>query len=180
MLTIEIPQGEEAYDEASQKFFYPHTVKINMEHSLVSLSKWESRFEKSFLNTSEKTIEEVVYYMECMLVGDTPKSVLQALTEDNLKSINNYIEAAMTGTKFFGKEPPEARPQTVTAELIYYWMITYNIPVEFQHWHLNRLMTLIKVCVQKNAPAKKMSPAEQAAEQRELNRRRKEQYGIQG
>lgn len=181
MLTIEIPLGKEAFDEEAQRFFYPNTIKIDLEHSLVSLSKWESFFEKSFLSTEDKTAEETLYYVESMiLTPDFDSEILKLLTEENIRQINEYVEAKMTGTVFYDLKPDRGRPQIITAEIVYHWMINYGIPFECQHWHFNRLLTLIKVCIQKNSPPKKMSPQELAAHNRELNRKRKQEYGISG
>lgn len=181
MLSIEIPMGEEAYNEQTREFFYPETFKLDLEHSLASLSKWESQHEKSFLNTESKTQDEALHYVECMvLTPDIPDGILNRLNERNVTEINEYIDAKMTATVFYDQKPQSPRPQTITAEILYHWMIQYNIPFECQHWHLNRLITLIQVCVRKNAPDKKMSQTEIAQHNRELNRKRKEEWGISG
>ena len=179
MLKI-IVGGTEMFDDDSQTFIKQGGTTLELEHSLVSLSKWESEFEKPFLGKAEKTSEEVLAYIKAMILHDVPEKIFSELSEDNLSEINDYIEAKMTATWFH--DPPGA-PQSrdvITAELIYYWMITFQIPWECERWHLNRLFTLIRVCNIKQAKPKKMSRSEIAARNRELNARRREQLGTRG
>lgn len=178
MLKITIPLSE-SYNEESNEFVVDG-VNIELEHSLVSLSKWESFFEKSFLATKDKTTEEVLWYIKAMVTTpEVPEAILSRLSEKNIEEINNYINAKMTAT-WFSDSGKTASREIITAEIIYYWMISLNIPFECQHWHLNRLITLIQVCNRKNAPAKKMSRSEIAKKQRELNAQRKAELGTSG
>lgn len=180
MLRIVVP-GVEMFDENSQEFMTEGDTTLDLEHSLVSLSKWEQIYEKPFLGREEKTTEEVLVYVKCMvLTPEVPEETFSRLSEGNLKEINAHIDAKMTATWF--NEPPGApgSRDVITSELIYYWMITFQIPFECETWHLNRLFTLIRVCNLKQSKPKKMSRAELTARNRELNAQRKAQLGTRG
>lgn len=179
MLRI-IVSGIEAFDNKTQEFTTQGDVVLELEHSLVSLSKWESKFEKPFLGKAEKTTDEVLAYIEMMILNKIPEGILSKLSEDNFKAINTYIEAKMTATWFSESSGAPPSRGVITAELIYYWMITFQIPWECEKWHLNRLFTLIRVCNIKQAKPKKMSRSEIAARNRELNVQRRAQLGTKG
>lgn len=159
MLTLTIlPQ--EYWDEEKEEFIYPEGKTIQLEHSLVSLSKWEAKWHKPFLSKVPKSNEEIKDYIRFMTITQNVKpEVYDHLSAEHYQKINDYIENPMTAT-WFGKERKRSNGRQVTAELIYYWMIAYNIPVEFQKWHLNRLLTLIKVCNLEQQPGNKMSQKE--------------------
>lgn len=181
MLTITVP-GVESFDDAKQEFVTTEETTLDLEHSLVSLSKWEQLFRKPFLGNDKKTNDEVIGYIKCMtLTPDVPSEVFTRLSDDNLKAINAYIDEAMTAT-WFSPEPnkPGGSRESITNELIYYWMSALNIDLEWENRHLNRLFTFIRVVNSKNAPAKKMSRRDIVAQQRELNERRKAQMKTSG
>ena len=180
MLQITIP-ATELFDEVTQEFITTEEQTLQLEHSLTSLSKWESKWCKPFLSTVEKTYEETLDYIRCMtLTPDVDPRTYIFLTRENIEQINQYIAAPMTATTF--AKDPQARGsrEIVTAELIYYWMITLNIPLECQDWHLNRLITQIRVCSIKTQPAKKMGRKEAASQQAALNAARKQKLGTRG
>lgn len=171
---LRITVSTELYDEKTRRFGSEEFYTLELEHSLASLSKWESKFEKPFLSDKDKTREEILWYIGVMIQDPNfPPEVFTKLSQDNLDEINNYISAKMTATWI--KEDPlkKNNKAVITAEIIYYWMISLNIPFECQHWHLNRLLTLIRVCNEKNAPPKKMNPALRAQQQRQLNEERR-------
>jgi hypothetical protein len=180
MLTIVVP-GVEMFSNTAQEFSTQGDVVLELEHSLVSLSKWESKHEKPFLGKEDKSSEEVLDYIKAMtLTPEVPEDVWQKLNEDNITAINNYIDAKMSATWFSDIQPRAANREMITAELIYYWMIAYQIPFECETWHLNRLFTLIRVCSIKQAKPKKMSRTEMAARNRELNAQRRASLNTRG
>lgn len=181
MLSITIP-AKEIYDESENKFVVVRKEQtLVLEHSLLSLSRWESKWCKAFLGKQEKTDEEILDYIRCMTV--TPNvnpEVYYRLTKENVDEINKYINAPMTATTFYNDGGGPINRDTITSELIYYWMIALNIPVDFQKWHLNRLITLIRVCSIKNSPPKKMSQSEIMRRNKALNEARKAQLNTRG
>lgn len=180
MLRLSIILTEE-FNEISSEFVDATTAEIELEHSLVSLSKWECKYEKPFLADETKAEEELLDYIRMMVIGPVPPDdVLSKLSQGNIKEIELYINAKMTATWFSNDQSPSINREIVTAEIIYYWMISLGVPFECQHWHLNRLLTLIKVCNLKNQPKKNMTRAEAAAVQSDLNQQRRAAMGSTG
>ena len=179
MLRITIP-AQEFFKEETFEFLKYEEVTLELEHSLVSISKWESKWNKAFLSKREKNYEETMDYIKCMtLTPNVDDEVYSRLTRANIDAINKYIEAPMTASHMT-EEQNSSGNETVTSELIYYWMISLNIPVEFQEWHLNRLLTLIKVCNRKNSPPKKMDQQALMNRNRSLNAARRQQFNTHG
>lgn len=179
MLEITIP-GSELFDEETMTFAQTKSVTVLLEHSLLSISKWESKWKKPFLSKDQKSKEETVDYVRCMTVTkNVPPEVYLGLTNENLESVSDYINDPMTAT-WFREERSRPSREVVTSELIYYWMIASDIPMECQKWHLNRLLTLIRVCQIKNQPTKKMSKGELARRNSELNEARRKKYNTTG
>jgi hypothetical protein len=177
-LNIVITEG---FDDINSQFVDGMTVTVELEHSLVSLSKWESKYEKPFLGEETHSTEQTLDYIEMMILGEIPEeNALSHLSAANIKEIQAYIDAKMTATWFNEQNIPKGSREIVTAEIIYYWMITLGIPFECQNWHLNRLLTLVKVCNIKNQPKKNMNKAQSAQMQTELNRQRREATGSSG
>ncbi len=180
MLQITIPAVEQ-WDERKQEFVTTKEQTLQLEHSLVSLSKWESKWCKVFLTKQEKTFEETLDYIKCMTITqNVDPEVYNYLTNKNIEEINNYIDAPMTATYFSDDKTVKSSREQITAELIYYWMIALNIPFECQKWHLNRLLTLIKVCNIKNQPPKKRSKKEIMSRNAALNAARRKQLNTKG
>lgn len=176
MLELDVVM-EEFFDETTSKFVTTDSIKVRLEHSLFSMSKWESFWEEAFLGKKDKTHEQTISYVRFMIIdNDLPSEVFEKLIESHLPTVNNYITAAMTATKLYNNPNTPQSREIVTSELIYYWMISLNVPVEFEHWHLNRLITLIRVINLKNSPKKKMSNAER----RNLNRQRLSSHNTRG
>ena len=183
MLQIMIPAVEQ-WDEVNQEFVVTKEQTLHLEHSLVSLSKWESKWCKPFLSKEIKTFEETADYVRCMTITqNVDPNVYRYLTNENIKEVNQYIDAPMTATWFSKREARRAgggSGEQTTSELIYYWMISLNIPFECQKWHLNRLLTLIRVCNVKSQPNKKMSRREIMSRNAALNAARRKQLGTKG
>lgn len=180
MLQITIP-AVELWDEQKQEFVYTKEQTLALEHSLVSLSKWESKWHKPFLSKTEKTVEETIDYIRCMTLTQNVKpEVYLGLTAENITQVNKYIEDPMTATFFSEDNVGKNSREIVTNELIYYWMTALNIPVKFEKWHLNRLLTLIRVCNIKNSPPKKYSKGEIMKRNAALNAARRKQLGTKG
>lgn len=181
MLLITIPE-EESWDDEKEEFVITRkAISLQLEHSLVSLSKWESKWCKAFLSKNAKTEEEILDYIKCMTITqNVAPETYNYLTRDNVKDIQDYIDAPMTATSFSEDKNSSRSRETVTAELIYYWMIALNIPFECQKWHLNRLLTLIKVCNIKNAPPKKRSKRDLMRRNASLNAARRQQMNSKG
>lgn len=180
MLRIVIPE-QELWDEEKQEFISRPERVLELEHSLDSLSKWESKWCKPFLSRKEKTDEETLDYIKCMtLTQDVEPEVYDRFTVDNFRQINKYIEAPMTATTFSDDKRAKGAHEIVTAEIMFYWMIALNIPLECQYWHLNRLLALVKVCNIKNAPAKKHSKRELISRNAALNEARRKQLNTRG
>lgn len=181
MLQIKVALSPEGWDEKKQEFVEPKTQVLQLEHSLVSMSKWESKWCKPFLSKSSKTSEEMLDYIKCMTITQNVKpETYEHLTQANIEEINAYIQAPMTATTFAEDRDGKSNREIVTAELIYYWMIALQIPVEFQKWHLNKLLTLVRVCNIKNAPPKKMSKKDVMSRNAALNAARRKQLNSKG
>jgi len=181
MLRLTIKDAE-CFDDSKNEFLEVKGQTLELEHSLVSLAKWESKWLKPFLNLKEiKSFEETVDYIKCMTITqNVSPDVYKIITQANIDSVNEYISAPMTATTFKKNEPRTIYREIITAEIIYYWMVFFNIPFECQKWHLNRLLTLINVCNIKNQPSKKMSKRELLARNRELNAARKAELNTTG
>lgn len=188
MLQITIPSVE-LWDENTKRFIRTKEQTLQLEHSLVSLRKWESKWHKPFLGKSgltddRLTDEELLDYIRCMTITqNVDPSVYLFLSQDNIKQINEYINNPMTATWFSDDKDNKkghASREQVTAEIIYYWMIGFQIPVEFQKWHLNQLLTLIKVCEIKNQPPKKRSKKDILSRNAALNKARREKLKSKG
>ena len=156
MLTITIPATEE-FDEIKGEFVYVKDQTLQLEHSLISISKWESKWQKPFLGKQDKTTDEIIDYIKCMTLNNVHDNVYGCLSRSNISAINEYISSPMTATTFVEDKNSKNNREVITAELIYYWMVAHNIPSEYEKWHLNRLLTLIQVCNSYNQPPKKMS-----------------------
>lgn len=184
MLRITI-EGDEVYDEKNNEFHTFGDVVLDLEHSLISLSKWESKYQKPFLSSGEKTTEELFGYLKAMIItpdedSDALYRALYRCSQKNIDEIQQYIDSSQSATTF-GLMPERRSPgEVITSELIYYWMVAFNIPFECQHWHLNRLFALIRICNIKNSKPRKMSRNEIAQRNRELNAKRRAELGTKG
>lgn len=181
MLQIEVPIIQERWDEVKEEFIEPEYQVLQLEHSLVSLSKWESKWHKPFYSKTKLSDEEMLDYIKCMtLTKNVNPDVYNHLTIENVKEVAYYIDDPMTATTFSRDVKGSSNHEAITAELIYYWMIALNIPFECQKWHLNRLITLIRVCEIKNSPPKKRSMRDIMSRNAALNAARRKRMNTKG
>lgn len=179
MLKISIPEGE-GYDETSKEFIKYPALELELEHSLVSMSKWESKWEIPYLTDDIKTNEQVLDYIACMVTNmDVTVKDLNRLSQSDADAISELIRKKSSAT-WFTEETTSGPSPVITTEVVYYWMIESGIPSEFETWPFNRLMTLIKVCFEKRKPEKKLSRAELADRNRKLNEERQKKYNTKG
>lgn len=183
MLTITI-KGKRSYNQKTKEFIYGKDTTLSLEHSLVSISKWEGKWHKPFISKDPKTPEETIDYIKCMTITqNVDPAVYSNLTKENVDAINAYIENPMTATWFNeqkGGGPSRRNSETITSELIYYWMVALQIPFECQRWHLNRLLVLIRICNIKNQPSKKASKQDTLRRNAELNAARRKKLNTKG
>ena len=179
MLTITIP-ATDAWDERIERFVKTPETTLVLQHSLVSLSKWEARFKKPFLSPDKKSEDETYGYIQAMSESPVDVDILRVMTQENLEAINEYIEDPHTATTIKEAANQRRSREIVTNEVIYHWMWALQIPMEAQFWHLNRLFTAIRVVNEKQQKPKKMGRAEQLAQQRRLNAERLERLGTSG
>lgn len=180
MLEIKIPPIE-AWDDEKEEFVYTSEQVLKLEHSLIALSKWESRWCKPFLTKEPKTDDEMIDYVRCMTINqNVDPNVYSCLTPENIRMINEYIDSPMSATTIKKRALGGKSGEIVTSELIYYWMVALQIPFECQKWHLNRLIKLIEVCNVKNAPAKKMGKGEIMRQNAAINAARRKSLHTKG
>lgn len=181
MLILEIGR-DEYYDEEKEMFIVGKKTKLQLEHSLVSISKWEANWETAFLSNTEKTLEQSIDYIRCMTIhGDKDPTVYDHITTAQLEEVQAYITKKMTATTITSRGPKRPGRKIITSEVIYYWMTVHGIPFDpCEKWHLNRLLMLIEVASAENGPKEKMSRREQMAQQRALNMSRCAKLGTRG
>ena len=184
MITITVPETE-SFDPVTERFFTTKEQKLTLEHSLLSISKWESRWHKPFFSKNEndrKTVEESRDYIRCMTITQNVNPLVYfALTEQNYRDILAYMEEPMTATWFTERDKKKPKPRDVmTAEIIYYYMVALQIPFSCEKWHFNKLMTLIRVCNEKNKPPEKMSKRKIMSRNQALNMARRQQLNTTG
>lgn len=179
MLEVIIP-GRELFDESKMEFIKTNPTRLQLEHSLISISKWESKWHKPFLSRDKQTREESLDYIRCMTINQvSDPMVYYSIPDKIMQKINAYIDDPMTATTFSEKDKGNGR-QIITSELLYYYMTALNIPFECQKWHLNRLLVLIRICSIKNQPQKKMSKSAIRKQNAELNAMRRAKMGSKG
>lgn len=182
MLQIKVG-GIELFDEGKNEFYTSNEQVLQLEHSLVSLSKWESRWQKPFLSKEKKSYQETLDYIRCMTITQNVNPDIYSyryISSNVIDEVNKYIENPMTATTFGQTSNQKPNREIITAEIIYYWMITYNVPFECQKWHLNRLLTLINVCNIKNQPSKKMNKKHLLQQNHAINTARRASTGSKG
>ena len=180
MLSINI-QAAELWDPVREEFLRLAPQTLRLEHSLFAISKWEAKWHKPFLTNDAKTGEELADYIRCMTIPEpAAPEIYLFLKQEDISLIQSYIEDSMTATWFSGNQTNKRSREVVTSELIYYWMIRFGIPFTCETWHLNRLLTLIRVCNEKETPPKKMSQRQLMSRNKALNELRRKQMHSKG
>lgn len=182
MLHINVPKGE-YYDDDKQEFIQVKAQALTMEHSLISISKWEAIWKKPFLDEKPKTIEEILSYYQCMTITPNVDPVIyQVLSQANIEKINDYIKDNRSATTFYqNSHQPGGKKETLTSELIYFYMAANSIPSDYEKWHLSRLIALLRICSIKNNPKqKKMSKNAVRRQNQSLNAARRAKYNTNG
>lgn len=180
MLRITIPELD-AWDEEKSEFVLKPAVTLELEHSLLAMSKWEAKWHKPFLTPEQKTTAEKLSYFECMIVGDHEPDIVSRLTTENISDILEYTDNnPATATWITSENEPDGRGEVVTTELIYYWMVAAQIPFDAERWHINRLFMLIRIYSEKNKPQKSMDRQTLMERQRRLNEQRLKEMGTNG
>lgn len=185
MLKIEIPDIEDRWDPVKKEFVNVKGTTLILEHSLVSVQKWESKWHVPYMSTENKTNEMILDYIKCMVMfpHEFNEDLINYIPRGELEKVIKYINDPMTATTFSDTSKTSgnsSKKEKVTAEIVYYWMIALNIPMEYRKWHLNQLLTLIHVCEIKNAPQKKMGKNEVMARNRALNAQRRARMRSKG
>ena len=181
MLRIEVPLTPEGWDEEKEEFVTGKVQVLQLEHSLVSISKWESKWCKPFLTKNPLSDEETLDYIKCMtLTQNVNPDVYNHLSQENVDDIMKYINAPMTATTVSEDKNAKPNREIITAEVIYYWMIACQIPSEYRKWHLNKLLMLIRVCTVKNSASKPKSKREIMSQNAALNAARKKKLNTRG
>lgn len=180
MLKLTVPETE-LFDDRTNEFLMVKETTLQLEHSLVSLSKWETKWQIPFMGKDPKTDEQLIDYIRCMTITqNVDPLVFKVLTADNIRQVDKYVNDPMTATTFHNHTNGQGNKEIFTSELIYYYMVAFNIPFECQKWHLSRLLTLIRICSIKNQPEKKMSKGEIMSRNRALNAARRQQLHTKG
>lgn len=179
MLRIIVP-GEEFWDEVTETFSTVNDQVIELQHSLLSVSKWESKYQIPFLSTEDKTTEQIYDYIRCMSMTPIDEEVFTRLTAAELSQVNDHVDSPESATTFGTMPDRKGRGETITSELMYYWMVAFEIPFECEKWHLNRLFALIRICNIKNSPPEKRSRHQVAQQNREINAKRREALQTNG
>lgn len=180
MLKVYVPESEQ-FNSETNEFYTIKEQTLMLEHSLLSISKWESKWGKPFISNKPKSVQETIDYIKCMTINkNVDPLIYNNMSAKTIQEINSYISAPMTATWFSKEASGKNSGEAVTSELIYYWMVAHRIPFECEKWHLNRLLTLIKVCNLKNQPEKKMSRSAILSQNRALNEARRKKLHTRG
>lgn len=185
MLKVYVPE-QELFDEKTNEFVNLKAVNLTLEHSLVSISKWEAIYNKPFIVNSrddDKTNEEIFKYIECMTITqNVDPRIYKYLPASVVDQIREYIASPLSATTFTNRDNKAPSREIITSELIYYWMTAHSIPFECEKWPIQRLLNLIKICSIKNNPngSKKMSKKDLMTSNAALNAARRARSGSRG
>lgn len=154
---------------------------LKLEHSLVSLAKWEALYEKPFMENNSLPRNETLDYIRCMTITqNVDPNVYLIIDDKGVQEVDAYIKRPMTATKFSKRLQHKLNRDIITSEIIYYWMVVLEIPFECQRWHLNRLLTLINVCNLKNQKKNPMAKSDILRANADENARRRAMMNSKG
>lgn len=179
MLRLSLPSLE-TFNEEKQEFETIGGLTVELEHSLYTVAKWEAKHKTEFVQSKMDFDFIMSYIKEMCMTEDVPDNAWLCLTKSQINEILEYINDPSTATKFNKQNNPSHSSRITTAELIYYWMFSLQIPMECEHWHFNRLMTLIELASKESMPKKKMGKREAMQQQREINAMRRSKYNTKG
>lgn len=179
MLRLEVG-SEEWFDNNTNQFMQVNGTVLELEHSLFAISKWEQIWGVPFLTKNEKTTEEILSYVKCMITNDCSEEIVSKLTANDYGQIEEYMNRPMTAATFREEPIYKNSGEFITAETLYFMMSSFHIPFECQYWHLNRLLALLRMCIAKNTPPKKMTKKDVKSQNKSLNQLRRSRLSSKG
>lgn len=180
ILVLEFPEYDQ-FDRVTEEFVTFPPARLTLVHNLLSIVRWESKWKRSFVDRPPSSVDEVIDYVECMADGQpSVPHMLERLTRDHTEAIKAYIADPMSASVMLSRPGQTKSSEKMTSDLIYYYMVTFQIPFEAEEWHLNRLLMLIRICNAKQSAGQKTNSKSAASQRAALNRARRARAGSRG